>query len=150
MKSTLPRVIYCLAALSALLCACAIGQPPHYLPDPALRAVVGQALGVANPTPLEMLALISLDASYKGVTDLTGLNYAINLQDLNLQGNKIHELDALADLVNLKYLNLRDNRIGDLRPLLSLHNLVELDIRGNLYPYPLSRQKIVEFKIDSP
>jgi len=104
---------------------------PFHFHDPNLKAAVETQLGVTNPTPSDMLLLTELDAENKGISDLTGLEYAVNLAWLNLKANQLTDLSPLAGLTNLSRLYLSDNQISDLRPLAGLTNLETLDISAN-------------------
>ena len=131
--------------------------------DSSLERAVGEALVGAfifpqvptrgSITVANMRRLTKLDAGGRSITSLTGLDYATNLDTLNLWGNKISDLSPLgyltklenlnlsgnsitdlgplSSLTNLKGLNLRENRISDLRPLSSLTNLKWLDLYQN-------------------
>ena len=90
----------------------------------------------------------------RGITDLTGLEYATNLRNLSLWGNqlanltpiaglsKLRHLDLgvcgiivdigpLANLIQLNTLNLAYNRIVDISPLANLTNLEHLELQNN-------------------
>ena len=60
-------------------------NPPFsvYFADPALKAAVEEELGIENPTQYDMLMLGGLFARGLGITDLTGLEYATNLEFLH-------------------------------------------------------------------
>jgi hypothetical protein len=77
--------------------------------DAALKAEVVRELGVEDPNVLDMLRLTTLDARGKGITDLSGLEYAENLTWLYVQDNQIANLDALSSLTSLERLYLSDN-----------------------------------------
>lgn len=69
------------------------------MPDAKLRAAVNQALGRGAMDQLnrgELAQLTSLSAAYRGITDLTGLQYATNLAYLDLSGNSLN-IPANAD-----------------------------------------------------
>lgn len=69
------------------------------MPDAKLRAAVNQALGRGAMDQLnrgELAQLTTLSAAYRGITDLTGLQYAINLTYLDLSGNSLN-IPANAD-----------------------------------------------------
>ena len=59
-----------------------------------------------------MLALTELDASERGLTDLTGIEYATNLTRLFLTSNQISDTSALAGLTNLTRLWLHGNPLN--------------------------------------
>ncbi|MDH7599729.1 MAG: leucine-rich repeat domain-containing protein [Sedimentisphaerales bacterium] len=114
----------------------ALAQGPVYIPDDNLKAAIEAALGMVDPTPSDMLGLTSLDASLRAIKDLTGLEYAKNLQYLDLSRNNnygggIYLIDALSGLVSLEYLDLNNNYINDLSPIAGCKNLRYLDIHDN-------------------
>jgi Leucine-rich repeat (LRR) protein len=101
-------------------------QTVHFNDD-NLKAAVKEQLGITHdPTYADMFNLDELDAHYRGITDLTGLEYATNLEDLWLNDNQISDLSPLAGLKRLQVLWLGANRISDLSPLAGLTNLREL------------------------
>ncbi len=102
-----------------------------YIPDPNLRAAIGEVLGKAPNAQItveEMEELGRLVATDKGIQDLTGLQLAINLSRLSLNGNQISDLSPIAGLTGLHALWLRDNPVSDLSPLKPLINLTLLVI----------------------
>jgi hypothetical protein len=54
-------------------------EDPVYFADANLKAAVESELGISDPTPTDMLLLIELDASSRGIEELTGIEYASNL-----------------------------------------------------------------------
>ena len=116
------------------------------IPDATLRAVLESALGkntgdvitdaeLGTITSLQMNSW-RLDDNYGGgrVSDLTGLEYCLNLNDLDLNGNPIDEADLskLAGLTKLSSLNLGNNElIQSLSALQNLTKLVKLDLNHN-------------------
>lgn len=107
------------------------GEEAVYFADAKLKSKVEAALGITEPTPTQMLGLTSLGASQYGITDLTGLEYAVNLTGLYLFDNNISDITPLAGLTNLTGLYLYDNRITDITPLAGLTNLTGLYIYNN-------------------
>ena len=106
------------------------------IPDRYLRAAIADALGKGDTTVIsitfdEMSTLTELDAANKGIRDLTGLQFATNLQNIEFFGNQITELSSLANLRNLESLNLSDNAISDILPLKNLPNLRWLNLVRN-------------------
>ena len=103
--------------------------PPVEVPDTALAAILRTTLELAadaDITTADMETLTRLTASSQGITDLTGLEAAVNLEKLYLRSNEIVDLSPLASLTNLDDLSLGDNGISDVRPLVGLVNLVTL------------------------
>ena len=104
------------------------------IPDEALReAIVDECdhNGDGIITKAEMETLTSLDASYESIVDLTGLEYAVNLEILDLSLNDIWEITVLSELKKLKFLDLGYNNIWDISALFELKNLEYLDLRYN-------------------
>ena len=101
--------------------------------DPNLATAVSKEL--ENPVGLitrrDLASLEKLGASGMRVTDLTGLEFAINLTRLHLSGNKITDLSPLSEITSLTAINLRQNQITDITPLLKLTNLTELNLSAN-------------------
>jgi PKD repeat protein len=84
------------------------------MPDANLRAVVYATLGKNPIDPLtsdDMANLTTLIAPGLGITDLTGLEWAVNLTTLDLSNNNISSTASLAGLTKLTYLNLDGNPI---------------------------------------
>ena len=127
-----------------------------HIPDANLRAVIADSLGKprdASISRAEMATLSELRAHDAGIKDLTGLQFAINLEslwftynpfsdltalcDLNklevlvFNGNSIADLSALSGLTNLTDLFLNDNRVPDLSPLSGLPSLTIIGVNGN-------------------
>ncbi|MDV4343621.1 tandem-95 repeat protein [Methanoculleus sp. YWC-01] len=102
--------------------------------DPGLEAAVREALGkpVGDITAEDMAGLDTLNADWRGISDLSGLEYATNLQGLNLRYNfQISDLGPLAGLTNLQTLFLDHNQISDLSPLTGLTSLQHLGLGVN-------------------
>ena len=103
----------------------------EWMPDPALREVVSEQLGVENFTQADMLRLHNLIAIGRNIVELKGLEHAKNLGFLDLGGNQISDLRPLAGLTHLEVLRLGRNQIKDVSPLAGLVNLRELILSGN-------------------
>ena len=102
--------------------------------DEALRAVVEQALGKSPGASIsedEMATLTTLKGSSQGIRDLTGLELATGLEDLELNSNSIASLHPLSGLTGLRTLQLFRNAIVDLSPLSGLTGLRTLQLGGN-------------------
>jgi Leucine-rich repeat (LRR) protein len=79
----------------------------------------------------DLEGLTRLDAQGRGISDLTGLEYCVNLEWLGLALNNISEISALASLTNLMSLGLEVNNVSDISPLASLINLSGLHLTSN-------------------
>ena len=103
------------------------------IPDPTLRAAVMERLQLtAPPTQADMLRLTDLRKHWAEIESLRGLEHAVNLTRLNLEGHPISDITPLADLRNLEWLKLPWNAIKDISPLAGLTNLQYLEIDHNL------------------
>ena len=89
-------------------------------------------LEIEDPNTEDMLGLELLVADKLGISDLTGLEYAINLKRLRLYINDIVDITPLQTLVNLEYLVLSGgNEIVDVSPLGGMSRLTVLQLGGN-------------------
>ena len=67
--------------------------PVVYMPDANLRTAIRDALGKSRFAPItvtDMASLTTLDASNRNIRDLTGLESATNLVELNLKDNPLN------------------------------------------------------------
>ena len=103
------------------------------IPDPNLRQAIRETLELPPNAPVtqqEMLKLQRLHAPSKGIADLTGLEYATNLQNLSAWANPISNLIPLSNLTQLKSIDLGGCQIIDVTPLANLQ-LEWLSLNGN-------------------
>ena len=104
------------------------------IPDRNLRRAIEQIHGKAQGadiTVTDMQTLAALYATSKNITNLTGLEAAINLTKLRLVDNNITNISPLTGLTKLRQIWLDDNSISDLSPLIGLTNLSELRLTNN-------------------
>ncbi len=110
-----------------------------HIPDTNLRAAIAEELGKSPNAPItvaEMEGLKKLELQSRGIQDLTGLQFATNMDRLVLapwgeEGNQVSDLSPIAELVNLKVLDLFGNNVSDLSPLAGLINLEWLTFERN-------------------
>lgn len=105
-----------------------------WMPDPALRAVVRETLGIAKDVSLtqsDMKQLTELHAENRQITNLIGLEYATNLTEMLLGHNPISDVSPLVNLAQLRILNMADCQISDLHPLANLTRLESLHLHHN-------------------
>ena len=124
-----------------------------WMPDPALRTAVRGEIGLLPDVPLtkeRMQAVGDIDVAGRGISDLTGLEFATNLRELDLRDNPITDLRPLTNLTTLKGLYLSDIFPStpplDLRPLANLINLEDLTLENSKVSdiSPLARLKKLE------
>jgi hypothetical protein len=119
-----------------LVCARTWGEDPVQFPDPCMKAAVEESLWIVDPTPTDMLGLTSLECNcawdqHNAISDLTGIQHAVNLQSLTLTHHRFSNLSPLSGLTELRTLVLQANQISDLSPLSGLVNLESLDLESN-------------------
>ena len=105
-----------------------------HIPDPNLRAFIEEELGKTPNAPItveEMARLHRISPKEMGIRDLTGLEFATNLEWLKIQGNQISDISPIAGLTKLDLLDISDNEISDLSPLTGLKNLRHVKVSRN-------------------
>ncbi len=125
-----------LIGMMTLLSSCPLGAVFVKFNDPALEAIVKDKLGLrlTPVTSADMLGLISLDISGVGISDLTGLGYALNLRFLDASNNPISSLIPIVTCVSLRTLDLEDTDVFEISPLTNLTNLNSVNLCGNAVP----------------
>jgi hypothetical protein len=87
-----------------------------YIPDANLRGAINMMLGKNWMDSLnagELSSLTYLDATSMYITDLTGLEAAVNLVSADLAGNSISDISPLTGLQNLTDLNVDGNPLSN-------------------------------------
>ncbi|MYH33675.1 MAG: hypothetical protein F4133_07680 [Gammaproteobacteria bacterium] len=129
--------------------------PPVFIADTALHGAIVEALGLNPDQPVGVNAMArirSLNVRGAGIAELTGLEYAVNLEALDLGHNLVSDpwmlgllprltvlnldgaasdLYSLSGLVGLERLSLRNSGLTDVSALAGLVNLRHLSLRGN-------------------
>lgn len=72
-----------------------------------------------------------IDLSDRRIYDLTGIQYAINLNSINLNKNEIVDANLLTELTKLNNLELSENRIEDISFLVNLKRLKSIGLDSN-------------------
>ena len=106
-----------------------------HIPDPNLRTAIAEALGKSPNAPIttqEMEGLGRLNARSRGIRDLTGLQFATNLNWLHLRYNQITDFSPIAGLIGLRELWINDNPMSDISPVRGLINLTRLEFDHTL------------------
>ena len=119
--------------LTVVLESTALAQVVDF-PDPNLRAAVRNELNLSANVPItqdDMNRLKHLSAYHSDIINLSGLEFATQLEELILGGNPASDLHPITGLTELRLLILPCCQISDLRPLSGLRQLVELNVREN-------------------
>lgn len=97
--------------------------------EKAIRDKIKKQSGEIYKT--DVINIISLNASGKGIKDISGIENLVNLQILDLSHNQIKDISLLSDLNDLKTLNLSYNETRDISKLRGLDNLETLNLNSN-------------------
>ena len=109
-------------------------SPEISIPDANLRAVVRTALGLTADETLtqqKMHGLTRLSAPTHSITNLTGLEHAIRLTELDMPENQIADITPLRNLTTLSRIVLNDNSITNITSLTWLTRLTHLNLSEN-------------------
>ncbi len=114
----------------------AMAGSPVNLPDPLLRAAVAKTLDKVSGEPISQAEMATLTYTARGswslgISDLTGLQYAVNFTYLDLDDNSLTDISALSELTRLIQLALGNNSIVNISPLAGLSNLEWLVLDSN-------------------
>ncbi|MCA9145412.1 MAG: leucine-rich repeat domain-containing protein [Planctomycetaceae bacterium] len=105
-------------------------------PDKALEAVVRNYVFEKrnNDQPIvedDVVNISTIKGHNKGIKDLTGLEKCRSLALLDLAGNEVTKIDAIAGLKNIQSLDLSKNKITDISPIAGLTKLQYLQLSDN-------------------
>ena len=104
------------------------------IPDTQLATILRGYLNLTVNQPITtegLKGLIWLNANTASITDLTGLEHAINLTWVLMTRNNVSDISDLAGLTNLTELYLSDNNVSDISYLAGLTNLTNLALHNN-------------------
>lgn len=106
------------------------------IPDPALRAAIERALNkdageIITQSDMRLDTFTFLTANNQGITDLSGLEYATQLEILFLQENSIADITPLSNLTRLTNLYLSHNNITDISPISDISHIHTLLLDNN-------------------
>lgn len=102
------------------------------IPDTALSDCVNAAIGGHEGNSYgsyDLYGLTSLTCDGRGIADLTGLNWAPYLAELNVANNQLRSLNG-APLSSIQTLDISNNHIADARPLVGAPGLTSLNAGG--------------------
>ena len=137
--------IYCKSLWVQFLFLCVIGillynasiyaeNEEDWMPDANLRNAVRETQDIPENVPLtirDLQRLTGLVVLSSDISNLQGLEHAVNLRFLHITHSLISDLTPLKNLVSLQVLKIWDNEISDIKPLAKLTNLEELHLSGN-------------------
>lgn len=109
------------------------GTKVHF-PDPNLQAAIREVLKSPDAliTETSLADLTQFEAQDRNISDLSGIEYCINLTELELSHNhRIEDITPLSNLRKLRRIELNHNRIDDLTPLRELTRLEVLGLVAN-------------------
>ena len=115
------------------------------IPDTNLAAAIRETLVLNPETSIMTHAMLDLSYLYcinRGVTNLTGLEHALNLSHLNLgaeyisgkgvvNSNAVSDFSPLSSLTQLTSLDISFNSLSDVESLAQLTNLTNLNLDRN-------------------
>ncbi|WP_099350704.1 leucine-rich repeat domain-containing protein [Erwinia amylovora] len=107
-----------------------------YFEDKNLESAIKTTLNLAESegvSTLNILNLTHLRALDKDISDLSGLEYAENLQLVTFTGNDITSLEPLKNLNHLYSVGFAYNSNLKMEEILKLEHITELDLSGNEY-----------------
>ena len=120
------------AAASASIALAASPSSIVAVPDAALRDLLASEARTGNaPITQGDLAKLTGLSGERGIADLTGLEFALNLEVLSLKSNRIDDISALSSLHALWRLDLSYNEIVDISALAGLSDLSEIELNNN-------------------
>ncbi|HBU83659.1 MAG TPA: hypothetical protein DEF35_18760 [Paenibacillus sp.] len=126
-------IVFCLVLV--LLPATTMSAAP-VIKDAALAKVIRTTLKISSKKEVKTSDLKKLKSIYaednkNKISNLQGLENAVNLVELILPGHNIKNITSLSKLKKMEFLVLEGNQIKDLTPLTGLSNLESLLISGN-------------------
>ena len=129
------RIIFIVSCVIFSIIALNASAQTVNIPDANLRAAIAEALGKApraTITRADMAKLTHFIAHDANIRNLTGLEFARELEEIRCNNNLISDLSPLSTLMGLHTIEFRHNVIEDLSPVAGLINLRWLIVPYNL------------------
>lgn len=125
-------IIISLLVLITMIIGCtkSDGLLPDKNLDSAVRNTLDLLLGERITTD-NLADLIGLLADDINITNISGLEYCINMLETDLSNNKISDISPLIFLDNLVTLNLQNNRISQIPAACTFSSLASINLSGN-------------------
>jgi Leucine Rich repeats (2 copies) len=100
--------------------------------EAVVRAYVFEKRNSDKPiVEADVVNISTIKGKSKGIKDLTGLEKCRSLALLDLAGNEITKIDAIAELKNIQSLDLSGNKLTDIKPIAGLLKLQYVELSGN-------------------
>ncbi|GKT27336.1 hypothetical protein ADUPG1_013776 [Aduncisulcus paluster] len=115
-----------------------------YIPDDNTRRDVCNSIGygvnLCDATMYEMARLKHSGISHSGgpISDIEGLEYLLNIGDMDISYNSIISIDSFDTSSQLNVLTLNDNSITSLGNLIDVSRLISVNASGNNNMYDVS------------
>ncbi len=129
------RIIFIVSCVIFSIIALNASAQTVNIPDANLRAAIAEALGKAPRATIaraDMEKLTHFIAHDANIRNLTGLEFATELEEIRCNNNLISDLSPLSTLMGLHTVEFRHNVIKDLSPVAGLINLRWLIVPYNL------------------
>ncbi|MBM3133208.1 MAG: hypothetical protein FJZ95_09305, partial [Chloroflexi bacterium] len=102
---------------------------PDRMLDMLIRARINKPSG--NICQDDLAAITSFQANFQKISDLSGMEYCVQLKYLRLRLSEITDVSPLSGITTLHTIDLFGNQIRDIGPLSELENLSVCDLSVN-------------------
>ena len=98
-----------------------------------------------------MKKLIEIDLSGCNISDISGLEYAVNAIYINLNQNNISDVSKISNLKNLEELELNENKIEDISFINNLKKLKRIGLYNNNISYipKIKNTNLININLDN-
>ena len=136
MHNQIIKKLIVLCLVFVLLPATSVLAASSLIKDPVLAKVIRADLKMSAKKEIKAADLKRLKSLYamelkSKISNLQGLEHAVNMTDLFLPGQNIKNIKPLNKLKKLTFLAIEGNQIADISPLLGLTNLQNLVMDDN-------------------
>ena len=105
----------------------------EFFGDPNFETLIREALDKpSGEITIEDLSSITLlDGIGREITSISGIEFIVNITEINLDSNSISDITPLSELTNLTELNLDNNLFSDISSISGLTKLKSLNLDSN-------------------
>lgn len=104
----------------------------RYIEDKVFRAIRISGKKITDITPLQYLVQVDkLSLRNNNISDISYLSKLINLKDISLSNNPIKDISALKKLKQLEKLSIYNDSVIDISPLAQIKSLKSLSLASN-------------------